>query len=466
MGGLQRLGAAVAATVILLAPAIWNAFPLLQYDTGGYVARWFEGYLVPSRSNAYGLFVALTAPTNFWLAIVAQAAATVWVLALLLRATGFGRRPLLLVGVTAALAIFTGLPWLTSILLTDAFIGIAVLALHLLIFAGEHLHRVERVGLVGVAAFSVATHSATFAVALALVVIAAIAALFTRKASIAGAGRGAAALVLGAALLLAANFATSGRIAWTPGGYAIPFGRMLQDGIVAQYLSDHCPDVKLVLCGHQHELPGNADNFFWGQDLFDRLGRFRALDPEMRTIVIESVKAYPMLQLKTAIAASWRQLLLVSTGEGIENVIWHTYAIIEKFTPGAVPAMRAARQQRGELSFTTINRLHVPIALAAMLLLVPVMLLGLRSQRFADLGRLAATTSIALAANAVVCGVLSNPHDRYGARIAWLAPLVILLVALRAAESVRRTTSAAQIPDLDGAVPAALQVPVRGHPRE
>ena len=43
----------------LLAPAIWNGFPLLQYDTGGYLARWFEGYLVPSRSVVYGLFVAL-----------------------------------------------------------------------------------------------------------------------------------------------------------------------------------------------------------------------------------------------------------------------------------------------------------------------------------------------------------------------------------------------------------------------
>ena len=24
---------------------------LLQYDTGGYLARWYEGYLVPSRST-------------------------------------------------------------------------------------------------------------------------------------------------------------------------------------------------------------------------------------------------------------------------------------------------------------------------------------------------------------------------------------------------------------------------------
>ena len=28
---------------LLLAPALWNGFPLLQYDSGGYLARWYEG---------------------------------------------------------------------------------------------------------------------------------------------------------------------------------------------------------------------------------------------------------------------------------------------------------------------------------------------------------------------------------------------------------------------------------------
>ena len=43
--------AAIVLTAgLLLAPALWNRFPLLQWDTGGYLARWFEGYLVPSKA--------------------------------------------------------------------------------------------------------------------------------------------------------------------------------------------------------------------------------------------------------------------------------------------------------------------------------------------------------------------------------------------------------------------------------
>jgi hypothetical protein len=36
--------------------------------------------------------------------------------------------------------------------------------------------------------------------------------------------------------------------------------------------------------------------------------------------------------------------------------------------------------------------------------------------------------ALALLANAAVCGALSNPNDRYGARMVWLATLVVLLV--------------------------------------
>jgi hypothetical protein len=51
--------------------------------------------------------------------------------------------------------------------------------------------------------------------------------------------------------------------------------------------------------------------------------------------------------------------------------------------------------------------------------------------RYADLGRLALTVVLALLANAAVLGILSGPHDRYGARMVWLAPLVVLLLLWR-----------------------------------
>jgi hypothetical protein len=449
MPGVTRSAAAIASTLILLVPAIWNKFPLLQYDTGGYLARWFEGYLVPSRSTVYGLFLVLFDRPDFWPVIVVQAALTVWMLTLLLRALGFGRKSYAVLAVTLVLSCLTTLPFLTSILLTDIFAALAIIALHLLILADGSLRRFERVALIALVAFAAATHSATFAVGSALVAAAGLAWAVFRIGTPAGIARSAAALALGALLLLTANFVTSGRFVWTPGGIALSFGRMLQDGIVARYLDEHCPDKRLRLCAHRKELPTDADVFFWSGDgsLFNRLGRFDGLGDEMRTVVIESVQAYPAWQAEMALAATARQLARVSTGEGVLNSIWHTYWAIEKFTPRAAASMHAARQQHDEIGFSTINDIHLPVALVSMLLLIPLIGWGLTREPFDDLGRLGTTVALALLANALVCGVFANPHDRYGARLVWLAPLVILLAAWRAVER-RRTMAPARPPEL------------------
>ena len=179
-------------------------------------------------------------------------------------------------------------------------------------------------------------------------------------------GNGVVAIVLGAALVFAMNFAVAKRLVWTPGGFALSFGRMLQDGIVKKYLDEHCPDSKLKLCLYKEQLPNDADVWFWGSPLFDKLGRFAGLGDEMQTITINSILAYPALQVRTASIATIKQLIAVRTGEGVVNRIWHTYGIIERYAPRLVPLMRQARQQRGATLFVAINWVQYPVALIAM----------------------------------------------------------------------------------------------------
>ncbi len=426
--------AVISSIALLMAAALWNGFPLLQWDTGGYLARWYEGYLVPSRAVVYGLILNAGSPFAFWpVLLLLQSALTVWVLALMLRAHGLGRRPLLLLAVIAALSLTTTLPWLTSILLTDIFCGLGVPSLSLLLLRNDTLGRGERIGLIVLIAVSATTHSATFAVLAGLLIVAALATLLDRK-RIAPAclGRGVIALILGAVLVFAADYAVAGRLAWTPGGFALSFGRMLQDGIVKKYLDRHCPDPALQLCAYKDQLPHDADVWFWGSALFDKLGRFAGLGKEMQKIALDSVVEYPGLQIETAAIATAKQLVAVHTGEGVLNVIWHTYSIIQRYTPQLAPAMRAARQQKGKISFTAINAFQYPLALIAMALLPVVVWLSWRQTLPAATGELATTVAIALLGNAVVCGAFANPHDRYGARVVWLAMLVIIIAFARA----------------------------------
>ncbi|MEO6781483.1 MAG: hypothetical protein ABI407_09810 [Bradyrhizobium sp.] len=422
---------AIVIPLMLVAPALWNGYPLLQWDTGGYLARWYEGYLVPSRSTVFGLYLHFGEHSSFWINLWIQALATLWLLQLTLRVFGL-MRPLRLVALSLVLILTTALPWLASMLLTDIFAGLSVLSLFILVLYGDRVSTPEKLLLFAFTAFASATHSATLAVLLGLVCAGWIARPLQRaRLSVSGLLQGSLTVVAGAAMLLAANFALSGQLAWTPGGYGVAFGRMLQDGIVARYLRDHCREQQLKLCPYRNELPPTGDDFLWGHSMFNKLGRFQGMNDEMGFIVLHSLAEYPAWQAEAAIVATAQQLVHVATGEGSDVWLPHTYGIIERYIPAQVAPMHAARQQHRGIGFTAINWIHVPVALLSILLVVAMLARDLWRRRLDDLTLLAATVFLALLGNAFVCGVISGPHDRYGARMAWVATFTVLIAALR-----------------------------------
>ena len=97
--------------------------------------------------------------------------------------------------------------------------------------------------------------------------------------------------------------------------------------------------------------------------------------------------------------------------------------------------MQKARQQQGGLHFDLMNRVHVPVALGSMLFTLALFAYALVFRRFDQPARLAATVTVALLANAFVCGALSGPHDRYGARVAWVASFTVVLAVLQAIDT-------------------------------
>ncbi|PZA10366.1 hypothetical protein DNX69_13380 [Rhodopseudomonas palustris] len=417
--------------LLMLAPAIWNGYPLLQYDTGGYLARWYEGYLVINRSTSYGIYLHLGEQTQFWLNLAFQAIVSLWIIQLTLRVFGItGTFRLAAIGV--GLIATTALPWITSMLLTDIFAGLSVLTLFLLIAYRGQTTTIEKILLFAFTAFAASTHSATMIV-LAGVCAAGWVLLPWLRGRITASGltQASSALVVGALLVLGCNYALSGKLTWTPGGSGVAFGRMLQDGIVKRYLDDHCPQQQLKLCPYKDELPPTGDDFLWGgNNMFDKLGRFEGMSDEMEFISKQALIAYPWLQAKAAAKATWDQLVHVATGEGTNGWLPHTYGIIERYLPEQSKAMRAAKQQHWDINFDAVNLVHVPVALGSMVLMLGILGSAAWRRRLDDVTLLAGTVTLALLGNAMVCGIISGPHDRYGSRIVWIATFTAMIAAV------------------------------------
>ena len=427
--------AVALSTLLLVAPALWNGFPLLEYDTGGFLARWYEGTLLINRPLIYGLLLMINVPFAFWPVLIIQSWLTIWVLALVLRTHGYGERPMLLLGIIAVLSVVTTLPFITAILLTDIYSGLAILGFYMLLARGELLTRGERYGLIALIACAVASHSATLAVMMLLSAASLVLTLVDRRRlPRLRVAQGLLAIVLGAVIVLGTNFILVKRLAWTPGGFSMYFGRMLQAGIVPKYLDRHCPDPSIKLCAIKDRLPDNADDWFWADKDFDKLGRFAGMSAEMERVALGSVEEFPLDVLKTTIEATAEQLIAVRTGEGVVNWIWHTYFIVKDWAPQLQATMWAAKQQKGEISFTAVNAVHYPVALIAMALLPFIVFMGWSGRLPRCFGDLAFVCILALLANAFVCGGLANPHDRYGARIVWLAVFTAGLALVRLVE--------------------------------
>jgi hypothetical protein len=424
---------AAAIPLMLLAPALWNGYPLLQSDTGGYLARWYEGYLVPSRSTIFGLYLHYGEHTYFWLNLGIQALATMWILQLALRVFGLAG-PWRLFGASLLLTVTTALPWLASMLLTDIFSGLSVLSLFVLVLHGDKISRSEKIALFAFTAFAGATHSATMAILLGLCIVAWIARPFLR-------GRipawhlmqGTLTIAAGAMMLLTANFALSGKIAWTPGGYSIAFARMLQDGIVTRYLDDHCATQQFKLCPYRNELPETADDFLWSREsVFNKLGRFAGMSDEMGNIASGALIQYPLWQAEAALADTGEQMLKVATGENTDHpTLMHTYGIFREFLPQQLNAVDTARQQKSHLTFGPFNLIHVPVALISTFLVFALLISAIFRRRADDVTLLVATVCLTLLGNAFICGAISGPHDRYGSRLVWITTFAVMIAAMK-----------------------------------
>jgi hypothetical protein len=424
---------AAAIPLMLLTPAFWNGYPLLQSDTGGYLARWYEGYLVPSRSTVFGLYLHYGEPSYFWLNLAIQALATMWILQLTLRVFGLAK-PWRLFGVSLVLTLTTALPWLASMLLTDIFAGLSVLSLFILVLHGDKISRSERAALFVFTAFSAATHSATMAVLLGLCCMGWIARPFLRgRIKAAPLVQGMLTVAAGAVMLVSANYALSGQAAWTPGGYSIAFARMLQDGIVTRYLNDHCPTQHFKLCPYRNDLPETADDFLWSREtVFNKLGRFPGMSDEMGYIAVHALTEYPLWQTEEALLATGEQMLEVATGENTDHpTLMHTYGVFREYLQGQLKAVDTARQQESFLTFGPVNLIHVPVALISTALIFAMLIAALFRRRADDVTLLMATVCLALLGNAAICGIISGAHDRYGSRLVWIATFAVMIAVMK-----------------------------------
>jgi hypothetical protein len=428
-------------TLLFLAVAFWNGFPLVFYDTGAYMAEGLSGAFFVERSPVYSLFLPLTgAFLSLWWVAAAQSLMTAFLIVELARveAPRLGLRSLLLIGV--ALAALTGIGWYVGQIEPDCFTPLVVLGSYLLLFRADVVTGWRRGIVIAITALSVASHPSHLGLIGGLLICAAL--LWGLHRRLPGLLRPRlwpclSALLLSLVLMVTANYAFTRTIFVSRAGSVFLLARLMQDGIAQRLLADTCPPPwsfekpPYSLCAYGARLPRNANAWLWGEhSSFHAVGGFKRSDGEYTRIVRDSLARYPWMHLKAAITDSAQQFVEFKTGDGIES---QRSILLPGFTsmlPRQLPAYLAARQQTQIIRFKDINLIHVPVAAIALLGLLLLLRHAAVRGRWGE-AVLPATVLLALLGNAIICGTFSNPHDRYQSRLMWLPVLVLILARAR-----------------------------------
>jgi hypothetical protein len=373
---------------------------------------------------------------GLWATVLAQAVAALAAVILTLRHVN-ARDLSHVVLALLTLGLLTSLPFFVSFLLPDIFAGLALLGIANLAAFGHLMPRWERAFWFGNLALAAIFHPSHLAMILVCAVV-------TTLVWLAGEKRariGVLVLILSAGIGVASEFLFKSAVAKVLGVKVsrppVLAARIIADGTGAAYLREKCPDANLVMCEFVDRLLPNSDAFLW--DEASGGGIYKSASPEKRNAMgmeqyrfAAAVFAYnPLGQLSASLKDGLEQLTMIGL------VDFRASGDVANLPEVYVRRSANSAAARGTFPFASFSVLTSFVAIASIAFLIAGMLGG-RKTLSRELKVFCALMVAGQLANAIVCGALSGPHERYQARLAWLFPLTALLMYYDRREPSRR----------------------------
>jgi hypothetical protein len=422
----RNVGAVASGGVLLTWPALANGYPLLFSDTGSFMEQLLLPFMIWDKPWIYGpALVIVSLEWTLWLPVLAQSLLMSWVL---WRVQGVFRAPSAAwhLGVALVLAAGSAAPWFAALLMPDILAPLTVLLLFLLAFDPDRRFRIP---LIALASFAITSHLSHLLIAGACLVV--VPALRPRAFATA-----AAPLAVSIMLLMATNLAGHGRLGISPYGAVFGLARLVADGPARLYLEEACPDAGYRMCDWAGRFPSDADAFLWDPagPVWTFPGGPIALAPEAADIVAATIRSRPLSVARDAVHDFLSQLVTLSlddivAGKGLDATVG--VQLRAHYSPAEQHRFDASAQRSDRLAAVAAPWRNVHIAMLALGSIGCAMLLIRSWRNDRVLFALTALIVVGLLGNAFATGVLSGPHGRYQARIAWLVLLPPMMFAAR-----------------------------------
>jgi hypothetical protein len=417
----------LVCTALLMLPAMYNHYPLMDPDAGTYIASGFKPETPFDRPITYGLLLRLFSLNglSLWMTIAAQAFVMSWLIGRVLNLFFIPERlPVINVLVVLFLSQCTSLPWLVSMIHPDIFTSIACLCITLLL-AGDK----NKIYLYVLFWISIAVHMSHPVLFSGMLLV-----LFLSKRiymqrlwfrDVRNKTIILAALSLSGLAVMGSALSKSKHVFFT--------GTLVEKGVLQVYLKEQCANKNYQLCAYKDQLPTTSDEFVWvSSSPLYKVGDWAGSKKEFSEIDkdVMTTPRYLWLYIKSSIAQFGRQALSFDIGTGTFSFKTGTNVNeqMRMYMPGELAQFNADFQNNTDLParLKWVNIILRTIVSTSCAILI--YFLFFRWKKLLPALRTVVFT--------LVTGVLINCADfaalsvvvgRYGAKMIWLLPFCALL---------------------------------------
>lgn len=216
--------------------------------------------------------------------------------------------------------------------------------------------------------------------------------------------------------------------------------RLVETGVVKEFLTERCAEKDYSLCAYRDSLPAYGYLFAWeptsplykGPCWGTGWGNCWIEKDEEYGVLIRDIISSPKYLKKLFVISlkdTYRQLLDFKIGVLVPMKEQSApFETIQTFYPQHLKAYKSGNQYNRILYFNLISKIqHVFVIIG--LVIIPLILIWnfRRTKYLQQLYLLTSVILVGVVVNAAVCSSLSTVVDRYQSRVIWLIPFLLVL---------------------------------------
>lgn len=425
----------IIGAISLLGFAFYNGYPIVYSDTSTYIVSGFKLLPPVDRPITYGLFIRLTSLNgiSLWTVAFFQSLIISFLILLSIRDFAQLKKPYIyFIIVIVALSTLTVLPYVSGQIITDIFSSISIFCiLHLSL--NSKLKKLYSILLFSIFFIANAMHMSHLMINFLFLLCILFINKYFFKNSIKLRYKNIwilFVLTLLGILMMGASLAKSKHVFF--------MGRMAENGILIQFLNENCHDNEYKLCDCIDSIPTNTTDFLWdekspvntkydswneAQNDFGKIIRLTFLKPK-----------YLFRHISESAKNTFKQFLAFDAGDGNGPFVGETqlYERIKEYFKFESIEYSLSKQSEGQLKrekLNTLNTIYRLIIIFSLLMLLSIFYIEkFRTQISANKKFLVFLLFTAIALNSFVNASLVIVTDRFGAKLIWLIPFVLLLI--------------------------------------